>query len=635
MLAGGTCLPLRRGLLTAGLLMQAFGVALVGTAGGWIAATGGTAGAGFASEISPVFGVDGLTGLMLALIALVAVPALIAAVTLVEHAPRPGAVASLMGLFVLALVGVVTARDPGALLAFWELMTLLPALAALVADPSAPTRRAMFEYLAITHIGGAGVWVAVLVLADAGAIGGVPAGPSGATAGLVAVAALVGFGTKAGLVPFHAWLPRAHPVAPSVLSAVMSGAMVAVALYGLVRVSFEWTTPPAWAGPALMVVGAVSAVTGILYAAVQRDLKRLLAHSTIENMGVAAVALGAAVWLRDLGHAGPAALAFAAALLHLLTHAAAKGALFIGAGAVQGAAGSLDLGRLGGLARRMPWTGASMGVAGLSLAALPPTVGFVSEWAVLQGAFGAARTGEPEAAVIAGGAVLMLGVAAGLAALAVVKMLGLTLLGPARTPGAAGAVEASRPVLIAQAAGIATLTGLLIAAGWLLPGLATLMPGGADPVGTGAVLLDVPATGGLAPAAMLVALVLGVLVLVRLRGPAAAPAPVWLCGQPAAALDPFTGAGFTKSFRVAVDDVLRSEREVTVERAGGVIQRVASSGHVPDLADRLLYRPATRVALGGAARARRLQSGSLRAYLAWLGALVIVCLALLRAGVLG
>lgn len=630
LIASGVLLPLRPRLLAAGLALQALGILLAGVAGAWIAVDGGGVGEAFTSRLSPVFGIDRLSGVMLALIAGVALPAAVASVGYLAHVARAGAVAALSGLFVLALVGVVTARDPSALLACWELMTLLPAVAALVADASAPVRRAMFEYLAITHIGGAGVWAAVLVLAGDGAIGGPPMGPGGATAAVVAAAALVGFGTKAGLVPLHAWLPRAHPVAPSTLSAVMSGAMVAVALYGLVRVMFEWMVAPAWAGPVLLAVGAVTAVVGILYAAMQSEMKRLLAHSTIENMGVAAAALGAALWLRHQGADGPAALAFGAALLHLLTHAAAKGGLFLAAGAVQGATGTLELDRLGGLGARMPWTGTALGVAGASLAALPPMAGFVSEWAVLQGVFGAARVDGPAAAVVAGAAVLLLGAAAGLAALAVAKLLGLALLGPPRSDASAGAAEAPGPMVAAQGIVVAGLVALLAGAGWILPGLTGLAPGGIGHGGPD--LLGVPGTGGIGTAGTLVALAVATIALTRLRGRAAVRAPIWLCGQPAAAREPYTAAGFTKSFRIAVDGVLRSEREVEVERAGGIVQRVRSSGQVPDLVDRLIYHPAERVALRAASRARRLQSGSLRAYLTWLGALLLVSLALLRAG---
>ncbi len=180
------------------------------------------------------------------------------------------------------------------------------------------------------------------MLAERGALGD-PAGLAAAGAGvqtLVAVAGLIGFGTKAGLVPLHSWLPRVHPLAPSNISAVMSGVMVKVALYGIVRLLFEWLGGPAlWVGLAVLALGAVSALAGILYALFQRDLKRLLAFSTIENVGIITLALGAAAIFTARGEEGWAALALGAALLHSLNHAAIKALLFLGAGSIERAGG--------------------------------------------------------------------------------------------------------------------------------------------------------------------------------------------------------------------------------------------------------------------------------------------------------
>ena len=239
-------------------------------------------------------------------------------------------------------------------------MTLVPAAAILAARRDAPVRAAVFAYLAITHLGGAGVWIAMLALAQHGAIGD-PAALAAAGTGaqtLVAVAALVGFGTKAGLVPLHSWLPRAHPVAPAHLSALMSGVMIKVALYGLIRVEFEWLgATPRWLGITLLALGLLSALGGVLWALVQHDLKRLLAFHSIENVGIIALGLGASMLFARAGAREWAAIAFAAALLHVANHAIFKALLFLGAGAFERAVGALDLDRLGGLLRRMPWTG--------------------------------------------------------------------------------------------------------------------------------------------------------------------------------------------------------------------------------------------------------------------------------------
>ena len=202
-------------------------------------------------------------------------------------------------------------------------------------------RSAVYAYLAITHLGGVGVWIALLALASHGAIGdpsALAAAGSGAQT-LVAVAALIGFGTKAGLIPLHSWLPRAHPVAPAHLSALMSGMMVKVAIYGLIRVEFQWLgATPQWLGLALLAIGLLSSLAGVLWALIQHDLKRLLAYSTIENVGIIALGLGASMLFADAGSETWAAIAFGATLLHVINHAIFKTLLFLGAGAIERAA---------------------------------------------------------------------------------------------------------------------------------------------------------------------------------------------------------------------------------------------------------------------------------------------------------
>ena len=260
------------------------------------------------------------------------------------------AIVALSGAFCLALVGLVAARDVATFLGFWELMTLLPASVILVVRQDERARRDVFAYLAITHLGGIGVWASMLVLADHGALGGAPLHGGGLRA-LVAVAAIVGFGTKAGAMPLHSWLPRAHPLAPANVSALMSGVMIKLALYGLIRVLFSGTAPvPLWVGLTLLALGALSAVGGVLYALFQHELKRLLAFHSIENVGIIVLGLGASLVFASIGRWQWSAIAFAAALLHTLNHAVFKALLFLGRRARSRAAvGALELDRLGGL----------------------------------------------------------------------------------------------------------------------------------------------------------------------------------------------------------------------------------------------------------------------------------------------
>ena len=365
------------------LRLQAAAIALLGSAALALLLAGESVGAAFRSEVGPAVGLDPLSSFFVVVLSVVALPALALARDALPATPARGPMAALTGAFLLAMAGLLAARDVSLFLACWELMTLLPAAAILLNAHGAAARRAVFVYVAVTHIGGIGVWVAMLALAADGAIGGVPL--AGGMQALVAVAAIVSFATKAGAMPFHAWLPRAHPIAPPHLSALMSGVMIEIALYGLVRVLFEWLAPaPLWVGLALLAIGGLSALGGVVYALLAHELKRLLAFSSIENIGIVVLALGASLVLAARGEVTWSALAFGAGMLHVLNHAVFKAALFLGAGAIGYRVGALDLDRLGGLGRRMPWTAGAFAVAAMAIAGLPPLNGFASEWLTLQ-----------------------------------------------------------------------------------------------------------------------------------------------------------------------------------------------------------------------------------------------------------
>ncbi len=625
--------------LRAGLVLQAGAMVLLGVAGTGALVGDETLGAAFRSDVSPALGLDPLSGFFLALLAITAVPTLVFARDYLAKTANPGAVGALTAAFLLSLVGVLAARDVTSFLAFWELMTLVPAAAILVARRDAHVRGAVFAYLAITHLGGAGVWIALLSLAHHGAIGDPAALAAQGTGAqtLVAIAALIGFGTKAGLIPLHSWLPRAHPVAPAHLSALMSGMMIKVALYGLIRVEFEWLgATPRWLGIALLALGLLSSLGGVLWALFQHDLKRLLAYHSIENVGIIVLGLGASLLFADAGNRLWAAIAFAAALLHIANHAIFKVLLFLGAGAFERAVGSLELDHLGGLLRRMPWTGGAFLVGSMAIAGLPPLNGFASEWLTLQSLLHVAFAGPLGVAMA--GAIGLAGLAAtaALALLCFVKVVGLVLLGPPRRPETAAATEAPAGMRGAMVllAGLCVAIGLV--PGLVVPTLAGLAPGADDTLLARHAGLHIPGTGSLPTLALGIALVALVAGLVRLRGTRrAAPAPSWACGQAVVPTLSWTSAGFTKPLRLVLEVVLRPQREIRIERAGGMVQGIDYSGEVPSLADSLLYEPAIRTGLRGAALARRLQTGNVRTYALYLLGLVMALLALARIGVLG
>jgi hydrogenase-4 component B len=637
LVAVGGAVSAARGGLRHGLALQAAGALAIAAAGFAVLLDGTTLGAGFTSAFDPQLGVDGLSGFFLGTLGAVAAPALVFSIRYLDPTRAGRAVAALTAAFVLVLALVVCARDPLTFLLGWELMTLLPAAVILVsrhADRS--SRTVVFAYLAITHLGGAGTWVAVLLLAEAGAVGN----PSAITSGsglqaAIALAALVGMGTKAGVIPLHVWLPRAHPIAPAPVSALMSGVMIKIAVYGLVRVLVEWIgEPPAWLGIVVLAVGAVSAVGGVLYALFQHDLKRLLALHSIENVGIIVLGLGACLTLRALGDETWAAFALGAALLHTLNHAVFKALLFLAAGAFERAVGSLELDGLGGLLRRMPWTAGAFLVGAMAIAGLPPLNGFASEWLTLQGLLHVPATGATVSGIAGALALAALATTAALAVFCFVKVVGLVLLGSPRRRAVAEADEAPA----SMRAGVLALAGGCVALG-LAPGvlfapLAEVEPWAPEaPAGAG---LDLPGTGALPTGGIALALVAIVALLAILRGSrAAAPAPTWACGQLLGPELAWTSAGFSKPLRLVLEPLLRPERRIVVHVSGGVVQELSYTGRVPHLVEERIYGPAARIALAGAARARKLQSGRLSTYVAYLILTVVVLLAAARLGAIG
>jgi hydrogenase-4 component B len=616
----------------ASLALQAVGVLAMAIGAVGVFAGGGPVGAGFRSGVHPAFGLDALSGFFLLVLCVVALPAVVYARDALPAGRTSAALAALTAAFVLAMAGLVAARDVTTFLVCWELMTLIPAGAMLVARQDEEVRRAVIVYVGITHVGAVGVWAAMLILSAHGAIGGAPLDPGGLQT-LVLVMALVGFLTKAGIVPLHVWLPRAHPVAPSHISALMSGVMIMLALYGLIRVLLLWLTEiPTWTGVVLVALGSLSALVGVLYALVQRELKRLLAFSSIEHAGIVVLGLGAALLLDSAGQREWAAIAFAAALLQVLNHAAFKGALFLGAGVAGEAAGSLQIDRMGGLLRGMPVTGGAIGVAALAIAGLPLLNGFVSEWIGLQALLRLPVTQEDGFALIGAFGAATLAATAALAGLCFVGVAGLMLLGHPRSSQAAEAREPAIGTRVAIGFLAALCLLLAVLAGVLVPRLAQLGTGswsGRESLG-----LDLPGTGSLPTPALLLALALTTALVAVARGRwRAAPAPVWVSGQPDTPPLGWTLTGFTKPLRLMVDGLLRTRRDTVRTGSAGVVDEVQFRGEVPHVFDTHVFEPTMRLAARAAGLARRVQSGSLRAYLGYLVALLLVLLALLRLGV--
>jgi hydrogenase-4 component B len=395
-----------------------------------------------------------LAGVFVALLGLVSVG--IAAYAPRYHEPGPGTAVYLLvyHLTLLACLTVLVAGTVAVFLVGWESMTLLCYLLVLRRHRRGEVAAGAFWFLALSEVGFVLIVAAFLLLAartgsmDLATIAArAHALPGGVrTAGYLL--ALAGFGFKAGLVPLHVWLPEAHPVAPADGSALLSGLVVKLGVYGIVLFAFDLLgTGPGWWGLLTMGVGAVSAVVGILYALTEREIKRFLAYSTIENVGIVVTAVGAAMTFGAYRHPELAAFLLLAALYHVANHGTYKALLFLEAGVIEHATGTGDMDRLGGLVRRMPRTSVISLVGTLGIAALPPLNGFVSEWLIFQGLFQGFRIPSHLVGILIVVAGATLGLTAGLAVNAFVRAYGIVFLGMPRTHEAANASEAGQPVL--------------------------------------------------------------------------------------------------------------------------------------------------------------------------------------------
>lgn len=623
-----------------GLFAQALGVLAIGVAGMLVMTTGAAIGNRFTNGLGPTVGVDALSGFFLAAVAAVSVPALIYASGYLTGSRHASAIASMTGVFVLAMVGVVVARDSITFLMMWELMSVAPAVAILLVSCSRDTCHSVLIYLGSTHLAGVGVWLSLLSLSQMGAF----TNPHAFAAqpllvqSLVAGGALVGFGTKAGLMPLHTWLPRAHPAAPAHVSAVMSGMMIKVAVYGLVRMLFAWLVPlPDWVAPVLLGVGALSCVAGVLYALMQHELKRLLAFCSVENVGIIALGLAAALLLGDAGHQELAALAFGAAMLHTLNHGLFKSLLFLCAGSLQKQVVKLDLDHLGGLLRRMPLTGLAFLVGAMAIAGLPPFNGFASEWLTLQALIQLAIHGTAGNTLMGALAATALAMTAALAVFCFVKVVGMVLLGAHRQKAVEQAHEVPSSMTVPVLVLAVLCLAIGVAPGLVLSQLGHLSPYGALPSSLVGITLAVPGSGVFAPAAVagfLVVCTVG-LQVARRRVGATAPSPMWISGQVPHARLAWTSAGFTKSLRLVLAKVLRPRRNVTVERdEAALVQSVRHESEIPHLFDEALFRPLLAWVLSLSRLLRRTQSGNLQTYLAYLLGTLAVVLAAVHLGAL-
>src|SRR6058998_442702 len=569
---------------------------------------------------------DPLAGLFLVLVGGVALPASFYAAGSAERSAR-GALA--YPVFVASMCVVPLAANTMTFVIAWELMSLASYFLVLHERESRESIRAAWIYAVMTHAGLVCLLAGMLLLgAEVGSQRfadwrAAAPGLGGGARSVAFVLLALGFAGKAGVIPLHVWLPLAHPAAPSHVSALMSGVMIKLGVYGLLRVSLDWLgAGPPWWGAALLIAGAASSVIGVLYALVEHDLKRLLAFHSIENIGIILLGIGSAALYRVAGLDALALLGLIAALYHTVNHAAFKALLFLGAGAVVHATGTRNMEAMGGLIKRMPWTAGCFLVGSAAIAALPPLNGFVSEWLTFLALFQNTRLDAVGQNLV--------------------FTLGITFLALPRSDAAAGAHEASPPMRLAML----TLAAACVALG-LGPTLVVPVFGS-----VAAAILKTPpsATGGdwltlrvagefasLSTAAIAVALAASLLVPFAafwILGAARRTRAyeTWGCGRIVqTARMEYTATAFANPFKRVFDFFYRPSKRLDIEfhpESRFFVERIEYENPTRSIFDDWLYRPALELLQAAARAVGALQSGSANQYLAYILVALLLMLVL-------
>ena len=524
---------------------------------------------------------------------------------------------AVFAVLIVAMLLVVTARAVVPFLCAWAVMALASYLLIVTEREHAEVRRAGLLYLIVTHAGTLALFVMFAIWSQASGGDWSFASLAAATpllsrgTSLIFALAFLGFGVKAGAVPFHFWLPPAHAAAPSHVSALMSGIVIKTGIYGFLRVLVIAGGAPAWWGWTMLVVGTGSAVLGVLWALAQHDLKRLLAYHSVENIGIILMGIAVGVLGSAYGYPALAVLGYAAAVLHTVNHALFKSVLFLGAGAVYRATGSRNMEDLGGLARKMPMLTVTFVIGAAAIVGLPPLNGFVSEWLVYQGLFRAGIAGDGIRLSIL--AVPLLALVGGLALACFAKVVGVVFLGTPRTARARDAKATPRGLVSPPAA----LALVCVAIG-VLPVLVmpSLLRVGVEVASQPQGLALAELTGTLRDAqrlswfAVAVWLVLGAVWTARgaaLRKRAVRSGPTWACGyEGQTPRMQYTAS----SFAAPLLDVFGEISGVQQHR-GAVLFHTTPTDLVFDRAIRPLWARVREWAL----RLRAIQHGRLHVYL--------------------
>jgi hydrogenase-4 component B len=533
-----------------------------------------------------------------------------------------------LNLLLATMALVLIARHAMLFLVAWEAMTVLSYLL-LTTDHGEPeVRRAGWMFLIAAHVGVMallGLFVALGARAggslDFDALKDAWQEPAPGAVGILALA-LVGFGVKAGVLGLHVWLPEAHAAAPSHVSALMSAVIIKLGIYGLLRTTLL-VSPGAWFGVTLMILGVAGALFGIALALGQRDLKRILAYSSVENVGIILLGLGLGFWARAQGDAGLSAIAFGGGLLHVWNHAAMKGLLFLGAGSVLHGTGTKDIERLGGLLGRMRWTGRAMILGSVAIAGLPPLNGFTGEWLLYRGLAQVGVSGATPSNLGAMGGAAALALVGGLAALCFARLVGVVLLGVPRDECSARAHESPAGMTIPML----VLAAVCIVGAIAAPALVSLQASVLAELRAGSAV-DAAAVSSLvsplvvANVLLFLALAIAAALLAWRVGRAPA-AETWGCGYAApTSRMQYTGRAFSALTTRVLPRWIRARLHVRPPEGPFPVASTFASDPADPLT-RSIYEPLLVTSGKRFARLRFLQQGNLHIYLFYILAAVI------------
>ncbi len=591
------------------------------------------------------FRLDALSAFFLIVINLGGAVASLFALGYGQHEQAPERVLPFYPAFLAGMNLVLLADDAFTFLFVWEFMSLSSWALVMAHHRDPANARAGYLYLVMACFGTLALLLAFGLLAgpnggyDFAAIRAAQATPGAAA--LVLTLALAGAGSKAGLVPLHVWLPLAHPAAPSHVSALMSGVMTKVAVYGFIRIAFDLLGEPAWWwGGLVLALGGITAVLGVLYALMQHDLKRLLAYHTVENIGIIFIGLGLALAFQTNHMYANAALALTAALFHIFNHSLFKSLLFLGTGAVLTATGERDMERLGGLIHPMPWTALAFLIGSAAISALPPLNGFVSEWLTFQAILASPELPQWPLKFLVPAVGALLALSAALAATCFVKAFGITFLGRPRSPAAAKARETDRYSLVA----LFVLAALCLLAG-ILPGLVVdglspvvsmlngstrLMAQSSQPWLTLVPVVDVKSSynGLLVLLFMAFSGTVAALLIHRFASAVARRGPAWDCGFPEASpATQYTAGSFAQPIRRVFGSVVFQARERVFMPPPGDLRPARLEVELHDPVWERGYAPIIAAVVALSSRFNAFQYLTIRRYLSLVfGALVLLLL---------